>query len=81
VAFGVWPFGASEEVRTCMLFGRRIFDFVFARTRSGEGLSLSIARTANSSSSSFSWMGGREYKGVDISAGSKGPGLKGDSDW
>jgi hypothetical protein len=40
VTSGVWPFRANE-VRTCMLVGRRILDLVFARTGSGEGLSTS----------------------------------------
>lgn len=71
-----WPFRASEEVRTCTLFGRRILDFVFARTGRGDAFSLSVSCTANSSSGSSSWMGGDVNKGVDISAGSKGPGLK-----
>jgi len=68
-------------VRTCMLFGRRILDFVFARTGSGERFSLSVSCTANSSSISTSWIAGEVERGVKISAGGRGDDLNGSSRW
>ena len=85
---GECPFRASVEGRICMLVGRRILDFVLARTGRGEGLSLSSSVpgsgfvsswksglcTANSSSASasFSWIGRVTKAGLDISAGRRG---------
>jgi len=55
-----------------MLFGRRILDFVFARTGSGDGFSRSTSRTAYSSSISASRIAGEVCIGGNISAGRRG---------